>query len=149
MSLVFTETLRGSYFEVDQPAITRLCEVFIHVRLPRPTGAMRVVEAEMTGTATFERLATQQPIRGQLRLQLARPRHVSYAFQVQTDDGRTLQFAGAKHPSLMRPVYSATSLWGTLSEAGVPRAMVRLHFDLRRDLVAFLQSLGRTADRLP
>ncbi len=149
MSLVFTETLRGSYFEVDQPAVTRLCEVYIDVTLPRPTGSVRVIDAEMTGTATFEHLASHQPIRGRLQLKLSRPRHVSYTFEVQTDDGRTVQFAGAKHPSLMRPIYSATTLWGTLSEGGVPRAMVRLHFDLRRDLVAFLQSVGRTASRLP
>lgn len=144
--MVFVETLRGSYFEVDQPDVTRICEVAIHVRLKRPSGWQDVIEAEMTGTATFEKLATQQPIRGTLRVQLRRPRHVTYAFEVQGDNGQTLYFSGAKHPSLMRPIYAATTLWGTLSQADRPKAMVRLHFDLRRDLVAFVQSLRRPAD---
>lgn len=146
MSLAFTETLRGSYFEVDRPAETRLCEVSIAVRMKRPAGLVRVIRAEMSGTATFEQLATDKPIRGELVFQLSRPRHVEYSFSFQADDGRTLHFAGAKHPSLMRPVYAATALWGTLSDAGVPKAMVRLHFDLRRDMVAFLQSVARRAD---
>ncbi len=144
--MVFVETLRGSYFEVDQPEVTRVCEVAVHVKLRRPTGWQDVIEAELSGTATFEKLATQRPITGVLRIQLRQPRHVTYLFTMQGDNGQTFHFSGAKHPSLMRPIYTATTLWGTLSEGTTAKAMVRLHFDLRRDLVAFVQSLRRPTD---
>lgn len=144
--MVFVETLRGSYFEVDNPEVTRVCEVAVHVKLRRPTGWQDVIEAELAGTATFEKLATQRPIAGVLRIQLRQPRHVTYLFEMQGDNGQSLAFSGAKHPSLMRPIYAATTLWGTLSENDTAKAMVRLHFDLRRDLVTFIQSLRRPAD---
>lgn len=144
--MVFVETLRGSYFEVDQPEVTRVCEVAVHVKLRRPSGWQDVIEAELSGTATFEKLATQRPISGVLRIQLRQPRHVTYLFDMQSDNGQTLHFSGAKHPSLMRPIYAATTLWGTLNEGATPKAMVRLHFDLRRDLVTFIQSLRRPSD---
>lgn len=143
MSLVFTETLRGSYFEADAPDRARVCEVAVRVQMPRPRGVVRTIEASLSGTATFESICTASPLAGHLQVSLARPRQVRYAFDWTADDGRLLAFAGAKHPSLLRPVYAATTLWGTVSCGGVPWAMVRLQFDLRRDLVAFLQSVQR------
>ena len=143
MSLVYTETLRGSYFLVEAPDDVRSCEVAVHVNLPRPKGNVEEAEAQMTGTATFDGLAEQAPITGRLRVRWIRPRRVSYEFTLTTTDGRTLQFRGAKHPSLLRPLYTATTLWGTLHDGDAALAMVSLHFDLRRDLVAFLQSLDR------
>lgn len=146
MSLHYTETLRGSYFFVETPDDVRSCEITVHVRLPRPRDGEVEVAAEMTGTAGFDRLAEQAPIAGTLRLRWSRPRRVTYEFEFTSLEGRTLQFRGAKHPSLMRPLYTATTLWATLHEAGRAVAMVTLHFDLRRDLVAFLQSLDRQRD---
>lgn len=143
MSLQFVETLRGSYFLVERPDDRRVCEVAVHVRLARAALRDRPIEAEMGGTATFDGLASAQPIAGHVRLQFDRPRQVLYAFDFRADDGRALHFGGAKHPSLMRPIYAATTLWGTLSHDGAPLGMVRLHFDLRRDLVAFFQSIAR------
>ena len=143
MSLHYTETLRGSYFLVESPDDVRTCEISVNVQLPRPKGNVEEVEAEMTGNASFDRLADQVPIAGTLRMRWVRPRRVDYQFAFCTDDGRTLQFRGAKHPSLLRPLYTATTLWGTVHEGERALAMVSLHFDLRRDLVAFLQSLDR------
>lgn len=143
MSLLYTETLRGSYFLVDTPDDVRTCEVAVHVRLPRPKPGVEEVSAEMTGEASFDRLAGTTPITGQLRMRWVRPRRVDYQFSFQADDGRTLHFRGAKHPSLLRPLYTATTLWGTIHDNDRAIAMVSLHFDLRRDLVAFLQSLDR------
>ena len=143
MSLAFVETLRGSYFLIDQPDRRRVCEVAIQLRLSRSAAQDREIVATMTGTAVFDQLVTQQPIQGELRLRVSRPRHVTYTFEVQADDGRLLLFSGAKHPSVLRPIYAATTLWGTLSHNQLPLAMVRLQFDLRRDLVAFFQSLVR------
>ncbi|MBM4344041.1 MAG: hypothetical protein FJ100_11800 [Deltaproteobacteria bacterium] len=143
MSLAFTEILRGSYFLVDAPDVRRVCEVAIHVRISRSALRSAEFDAEMTGHASFDRLVGHAPIAGQAHVRFGRPRHVAYAFEFTADDGRVLQFSGAKHPSLMRPIYSATTLWGTLSHDNLPVAMVRLHFDLRRDLVAFLQSVAR------
>lgn len=146
MSLVFIETLRGSYFAVDRPDAPQVCEVAVRVQMPRPRGVVRQLEATLSGTATLHGLATAQPIAGRLRVSLARPRQVAYTFTFASDDGREMTFAGAKHPSLMRPVFAATTLWGTLSHGGVPWGMMRLQFDLRRDLVAFLQSVRRPRD---
>lgn len=146
MSLHFTETLRGSYFLVDAPDDVRVCEVQVQVRLPRPKALERRFQAAMTGSTSFEGLCASVPIEGQLRFEMVRPRRVSYEFAFVSQDGRMLRFTGAKHPSLMRPLYSATTLWGTLCEGERAIAMVRLHFDLRRDLVAFLQSVAREAD---
>lgn len=143
MSLHYTETLRGSYFLVESPDDVRTCEVSIHVRMPRPKGLAQEVEAEMTGAATFDRLADQAPISGSLRMRWVRPRRVDYQFSFSANNGQTLLFRGAKHPSLLRPLYTATTLWGTVHENDRAIAMVSLHFDLRRDLVAFLQSLDR------
>lgn len=143
MSLLYTETLRGSYFLVENPDVVRTCEVAVNVKMPRPRDGVTEVEAEMTGSATFDLLAEQAPIAGMLRIRWIRPRRVSYEFAFTANDGRTLQFRGAKHPSLLRPLYTATTLWGTLHENERALAMVSLHFDLRRDLVAFLQSLDR------
>ena len=143
MSLHYTETLRGSYFLVDTPDDVRTCEVSVNVRLPRPKGRVEEVEAEMTGAASFDRLTDSAPIAGVLRMRWVRPRRVDYEFTFSTADGRTLLFRGAKHPSLLRPLYTATTLWGTVHEGDRAIAMVSLHFDLRRDLVAFLQSLDR------
>ncbi len=146
VSLHFTETLRGSYFLVESPDDVRLCEVQVQVRLQRPRALERRFVAAMTGSTSFDGLCAAVPIEGQLRFELVRPRRVSYEFAFVSQDGRILHFRGAKHPSLMRPLYSATTLWGTLSEGERAIAMVRLHFDLRRDLVAFLQSVAREAD---
>ncbi len=143
MSLAFTEILRGSYFLVESPDVRRVCEVAIHLRISRSALGSPEFSAEMTGHASFDRLVGHAPIAGQAQVRFGRPRLVAYAFEFAADDGRVLQFTGAKHPSLMRPIYSATTLWGTLSHQGAPVAMVRLHFDLRRDLVAFLQSVAR------
>lgn len=146
MSLLFTETLRGSYFRVETPDDVRLCEVAVQVRMSRPRALERRFEAVMTGSATFDGLAAAAPIDGQVVFELLRPRRVTYEFTFADQDGKTLRFRGAKHPSLMRPLYSATSLWGSLFDGQQAIAMIRLHFDLRRDLVAFLQSLVRDAD---
>ncbi len=143
MSLHYTETLRGSYFLVETPDDVRTCEVTVNVALPRPRGKVEEVAAEMTGSATFDRLADQVPIGGALRMRWVRPRRVDYEFTFSANDGRTLLFRGAKHPSLLRPLYTATTLWGTVHDGECAIAMVNLHFDLRRDLVAFLQSLDR------
>lgn len=143
MSLLYTETLRGTYFLVDTPDDVRTCEVSVHVNLPRPAGVIEHAEARMSGTATFDGLVEQAPIAGTLRVRWIRPRRVSYEFTFTAADGRTLEFRGAKHPSLLRPLYTATTLWGTLHAGEQAVAMVSLHFDLRRDLVAFLQSLDR------
>jgi hypothetical protein len=143
MSLHYTETLRGSYFLVESPDDVRTCEISVNVNLPRPKGHVEEVAAEVTGNASFDQLADQVPIVGILRMRWIRPRRVDYEFAFQTNDGRTLHFRGAKHPSLLRPLYTATTLWGTVHEGERALAMVSLHFDLRRDLVAFLQSLDR------
>ncbi len=146
MSLVFVETLRGSYFAIDHPDDVRVCEVAVRVQMPRPRGAVRQLEAQLGGTATLHGLCTASALNGRLRVSLARPRQVAYTFEFATDDGRTMTFGGAKHPSLMRPIYAATTLWGTLSCQGLPWGMMRLQFDLRRDLVTVLQSLQRPRD---
>ena len=146
MSLHYTETLRGSYFLVETPDDVRACEVSINVRLPRPKGRVHEFEAEMTGSATFDQLANQVPIDGSLRMRWIRPRRVDYQFTFLTNDGQPLLFRGAKHPSLLRPLYTATTLWGTVHEGERAIAMVSLHFDLRRYFVAFLQSLERQRD---
>ncbi|MSQ81312.1 MAG: hypothetical protein EXR77_00085 [Myxococcales bacterium] len=143
MSLVFVETLRGSYFLIEKPDDRRICEVAIHIKVNRIDAKRGEFKAEMGGHATFDKLATRAPIAGQTQLMFGRPRQVAYSFELTADDGRLLQFSGAKHPSLLRPIYSATTLFGTLSHLGLPMAMVRLQFDLRRDLVAFLQSVAR------
>ena len=147
MSLEFTETLRGSYFLVEAPDDVRLCEVAVSVSMSRPRKLVRRLDAQLAGTATFDQLATAVAIQGSLRFEAARPRRVSYEFGFVGEDGRVLAFRGAKHPSLLRPLYSATTLWGSLFAGDRAIAMVRLHFDLRRDLVAFLQSLSRQLDQ--
>lgn len=147
MSLVFTETLRGSYFLTDAPDDVRLCEVAIGVRASRPRGKQRTVDGTITGLATFDRLAAGVPIRGTFSFQSARPRRVTYEFTFADAQGRTLLFRGAKHPSLLRPIYSATTLWGSLFSGDQAVAMVRLHFDLRRDLAVFVASLTREKAR--
>lgn len=124
----------------------RLCEVTVIVAVSRPRTLVRRMDAVMAGSATFDQLAVAAPIQGSLCFEAVRPRRVSYEFAFEGADGRSLSFRGAKHPSLLRPLYSATTLWGSLFEGDRPIAMVRLHFDLRRDLVAFLQSLARQAE---
>ncbi len=146
MSLQWTETLRGSYFLVDSPDNVRPCEVRIHIVLHRPRGLERQIDAQMTGDCTFDGLSEQAPIDGLLRVQIARPRRVSYSFEFKDKNAEALRFQGAKHPSLLRPLYSATTLWGSLFRGDRAIAMVALHFDLRRDLVAFVQSVIREAD---
>ncbi len=146
MSLVFTETLRGSYFLVDAPDDVRVCEVQVVVHLSRPRALVRRVDGPISGSATFAGLATHAPIEGALRVETVRPRRVSYEFVFATTQGKTRCFRGAKHPSMMRPLYSATTLWGSLFDGDRAIAMVSLHFDLRRDLVAFLQSVEREAN---
>lgn len=143
MSLLFTETLRGSYFLLDSPEVTRLCEVAVQFRMRRPHAAGQAYDAELTGQATFDGLCRDAALQGRVDIQLKRPRVVRYAFDFVGQDGTALSFRGDKHPSLLRPLYSATTLWGTITQDGNPLAMVRLHFDLRRDLVVFLQSLSR------
>lgn len=143
MSLLFTETLRGSYFLLESPEVTRLCEVAVQFRLHRPHAPGEQFQAELTGHATFDGLCSEAQLQGRVDIQLKRPRVVRYAFDCTANDGRSLTFRGDKHPSLLRPLYSATTLWGTLEHDGKALAMVRLHFDLRRDLVVFLQSLSR------
>lgn len=147
MSLTFTETLRGSYFLLESPETTRLCEVAVHMRVSRPRELVHAFDAELTGQATFDGLLEQAEITGQVHVELRRPRSVTYDFSVVAADGRVLRFQGSKHPSLLRPLYSATTLWGTLQDGDQALAMVRLHFDLRRDLAVFLQSLSREQDQ--
>ena len=143
MSLGFTETLRGSYFLVESPDVRRVCEVAIQLKISRSAVRSPEIQAEMGGHASFDRLVAHAPIAGMARVRFGRPRLVAYAFEFVAADGRLMGFEGAKHPSLMRPIYSATTLFGTLSHQQLPVAMVRLQFDLRRDLVAFLQSVAR------
>lgn len=147
MSLVFTETLRGSYFLVDTPDDVRVCEVAASIRVKRPRPMQPTIDGQITGIATFEGMAAGVPVRGTLKLQSRRPRLVSYEFSFADAQGRTLLFRGAKHPSLMRPLYSATTLWGSLFDGEAAIAMVRLHFDLRRDLALFVASLTREKAR--
>lgn len=147
MSLVFTETLRGSYFLVDAPDDVRLCEVAGSIRVSRKRTKQRSVDGVISGTATFDRMAAGVPIRGTISFHSERPRRVSYEFSFADAQGRTLLFRGAKHPSLMRPIYSATTLWGSLFDGDRAVAMVRLHFDLRRDLAVFVASLTREKTR--
>lgn len=146
MSLHFREILRGSYFRVDAQDDIRVCEVQLDIRVPRARIDRQRAHATMAGTATFDGLCAGAVLDGSLVFELRRPRRVTYEFSFQADDGRSLRFQGAKHPSLLRPLFTATTLWGTIFEGATPVAMVRLHFDLRRDLVAFLQSLVREAD---
>ncbi len=147
MSLVFTETLRGSYFLVDAPDDVRLCEVTGSLRVSRHRNKQRTIDGTISGQATFDRLAAGVPIRGSVSFHSQRPRRVTYEFSFADASGRTLLFRGAKHPSLMRPIYSATTLWGSLFDGDQAVAMVRLHFDLRRDLAVFVASLTREKPR--
>lgn len=146
MSLHFRETLRGSYFLVNAQDDVRVCEVQLDIRIPRSRVDRQRAHATMAGTATFDGLCAGAAIEGNLVFELRRPRRVTYEFRFLTEDGRTLRFEGAKHPSLLRPLFTATTLWGTIFDGPTPLAMVRLNFDLRRDLVAFVQSLVREAD---
>ncbi len=143
MSVTFQETLRGSWFPVDRPDEARLCEVVLSIRLSRSGAKLQAARGELSGTATFDGLATAATVQGELRLEARAPRHLTYAFEFATADGRLLRFSGAKHVRLMRPIASATTLWGELVEQDRTIATVRLSFDERRDLVVFLQSLRR------
>ncbi len=143
MSVTFQETLRGSWFPVDRPDEARLCEVVLAIRVTRAGAKLQAAQGELSGMATFDGLATAAPVQGELRLEARAPRRLTYAFEFATADGRLLRFSGAKHVRLMRPIASATTLWGELVEQGHTIATVRLSFDVRRDFVAFLQSLRR------
>ena len=147
MSLHFLETLRGSWFLVDAPDDVRVCEMAITVAMHRPRVLTSRIEGTLGGTVTLVGLATQVAVNGTFEFRARRPRRVSYEFTFTADDGRVLQFKGAKQASLLRPVFSATTLFGSVTDGDKAIAMARLHFDLRRDLVAFLQSLARKHDR--
>ena len=146
MSLNFREILRGSYFCVDAQDAVRVCEVQLDIRMPRSHVDRRRAHATMAGSATFDGLCAGAPLVGSLVFDLRRPRRITYEFTFQADDGRSLRFQGAKHPSLLRPLFTSTTLWGTIFDGTTAIAMARLNFDLRRDLVTFLQSLAREAE---
>ena len=139
MSLVWRQTLRGSYFRVETPNEVHPCEVALSLCLDRTSLLGRQWRAAATGRLSLDGLADAAMVTGHLDVDLRWPLHGRYDLRF-----ADLQLRANVRPSPLRPIRSLTRFWGSLDQAGRTIALLHLHFDLRRDLAEMMQSLGRT-----
>ncbi len=140
MSLIWRQTLRGSYFLVETPDEVHSCELVLDLTLDRPPWQARQWQARADGWLSLDGLLEHAPVGGELLMRWW-PR-ASGSCDLRVGD---LQLRAAFRPSPLRPVRSLTRFWGSLDEGEHTIALLHLHFDLRRDLAEMMQSLGRIA----
>lgn len=138
MSLVWRQTLRGSYFRVETPDEVHPCEIVLDLSLGRPPPRGQRWRAQASGRLSLDGLVDEVAVVGHLDISLRWPLHGRYDLGV-----GDMQLRASLRPSPLRPVRSLTRFWGSLDQGGKTIALLHLHFDLRRDLVEMMQSLGR------
>lgn len=139
MSLIWRQTLRGSYFRVETPDEVHPCEVALTLSLDRRALRGRHWRADASGRLSLDGLTDAAAVTGHLDVDLRWPPRGRYDLRF-----ADLQLRANVRPSPLRPVRSLTRFWGSLEQSGRTIALLHLHFDLRRDLAEMMQSLGRT-----
>jgi hypothetical protein len=139
----FRETMSGIWRRTGSVA-DRPFTFTLHCRAESLSAFARRREVLVTGTLDAEDLATAAPLEGTLGLDVLRTRSLDYAFDFTADDGTPCRFVGRKMLDVRRPsglLDDMTRLPGEVSDAdGQVLGAATVHFDLRRDLVAFLRS---------
>ncbi len=137
----FAETMRGSYYRLDNPTDERAIEFTLQVSVNGIRKFAADQMASIEGVVRAEGLAAEAALRGTLGFQLASERRLPYDFTFTGDDGATYRFRGQKDVMLMALADSMSTLPASLYDASgkeIGRATVR--FDLRSDLGRFVRS---------
>jgi hypothetical protein len=135
----FSETMSGTWTPVDGSG-RRVLSFSVDADATSAVDYLKDGAMQLAGTMRAEGLAAKAPTEGRIEVQPLR-RRIAYFLEFTGDDGKLYRFAGEKHLSVFRPLKSATTLPGEITDrhgALVGRALVR--FDLRRDLVSFLRT---------
>lgn len=135
----FSETMSGTWTPVDGSG-RRVLSFSVDADATSAFDYLKDGAMELRGVMRAEGLADEAQVDGRLEVQPLR-RRIAYRLEFKGDDGKLYRFAGQKNLSVFRPLKSATTLPGELTNregALVGRALVR--FDLRRDLVGFLRT---------
>lgn len=143
MSVRWRETLRGSYFTVEQPDSVHPGELWLDVELGLPAVASTRIVAEAQGRLTLDGLLADRVVQGQIIVHWLPRLRVSYELDVlpEAGDRSRLSLRAGLEPRVLRPLRSLTRLWGSLEDGGETIALVHLRFDVRRDLIESLHSL--------
>jgi len=111
------------------------------VRAPSVLGFATTAVGEMVGSVCIDGLASDAPARGRIEISPLYRSTIRYAFDFTGDDGRSYRFDGAKTTTARRHLVGWTTLPGKVFDAdGAVWGEAVLHFSLRRDLRALLQS---------
>ncbi len=139
--LSFRETLRGSYFLLEDPMRERALDLDLEARasdLRRlPVGRT----FSLQGTIDAEGLGVGRPASGTLGVHLFDERRLPYRLHFTGDDGARYELSGQKEWVPFAPLESVTTLRASLydeAEREVGRALLR--FDARREGLRFLGS---------
>ncbi len=106
---------------------------------------LRDGKAALTGVVHAPPFCEAADATGTLEIRPFLERVIRYRLAFHDQDGQMLTFVGQKNLSLLAPARTFTELAGELiDQRGEVVARAMLHFDLRRDWLAFARSFHRT-----
>lgn len=143
MSIAIRSVIRGTAFAIDSADVARPCELVLTFAVQRPWSAGPSIE--VCGTAECDGVLALTTLHGHLRVRsLLRPSALLDLRLGTAEPHLHVQARWA--PSPLHPLTSFTRLLGTLSDAtGATIALLKLHFDTRRDLADLLSSIHRAS----
>lgn len=137
----FKETMSGTYWRLDTPAVERALSFTITARAKDVRRFAKDRLWNISGTVEAEGLATRQELEGTLGFRLLDQRRLPYRFTFVGDDGKGYELSGQKEWSGLAPVESMTLLPASLYDAdGEEIARATLRFDVRSDLGRWMKS---------
>jgi len=137
----FDETMSGSYSRLDEPQRQLSISFTIRARSRHARAFVRRRVVDIEGVVDAEGLATAQPLRGTLGLDVLLTGRLPYDFEFSGDDGERYRFAGHKTVRVMRLLKSMTTLPAKIfDDSGEVIATADLLFDAGNDMVEFLKS---------
>ena len=143
LAFTFHEKMEGTVVRTGQAgdAGERAFVFEFDVRAPSVLGFATTAVGEMVGTVHIDGLVRGAPARGRIEISPLYRSTIRYAFDFTGDDGRAYRFDGAKTTTSRRHLVGWTTLPGKVFDAdGAVWGEAVLHFSLRRDLRALLQS---------
>ena len=138
LGFFFRETMRGSYYLLDEPLVERGLEFTLKVETKKILKFARDTTCQIHGRVMVEGLATDADLEGTLAF---RERRLPYDFTFTGDDGKKYRLRGQKDFNWFAPTESMSTLPITLLDANdeeIGRAVVR--FDIRSDTGKFVKS---------
>jgi hypothetical protein len=141
-ALSFRETMRGSFWLLDEPTDERAMRISLEARADNFAEFLHQKTWSIQGTIEAEQLATGSALKGTVRANPIEERRLTYRLAFRGNDGDPYELTGYRTWSGWAPLESLTLLPASLYDRdGEELARAALRFDLRADCVGLIKSI--------